>query len=71
MQAICMTTKSNHHPVYNYRTDYRHEEGNNCVPYGHRYRTADDIEIKLGVNDGSLLRYIPSATEETIQQCQP
>ena len=52
MQAMDMTMNFNRHPVYNYRTNFCHEEGNDHVPYGYGYRTADDIEERLGINDG-------------------
>ena len=71
MQVVGMTTKSNDHPMYNYRSDSRHEEGNEYVSYKYGYRIADDNESRLGVNDGYLLRYGPSTTEETIQRYQP
>ena len=35
MQAVDMTTNSNHHPVHNYRTDSHYEEGNEYVPHGY------------------------------------
>ena len=65
-----MTTNSNRHPIHNYRTDSHHEERNDYIPRGHRYRTADDVQSRLGINDGWLLRYIPSTTQETIQRYQ-
>ena len=71
MQVVGITTKTNHRPMYNYRSDSRHEEENEYVSYEYGYRTADDIESRLGVNDGYLLRYGPSTTEETIQRYQP
>ena len=52
MQAMDMTMNFNRHPVHNYRTNFCHEEGNDHVPYGYGYRTADDIEERLGINDG-------------------
>ena len=68
IQVVGMTTNSNRHPIHNYRTDSHHEERNDYIPRGHRYRTADDVQSRLGINDGWLLRYIPSATQETIQR---
>ena len=65
IQVVGMTTNSNRHPIHNYRTDSHHEERNDYIPRGHRYRTADDVQSRLGINDGWLLRYIPSATQET------
>ena len=70
IQVVGMTTNSNRHPIHNYRTDSHHEERNDYIPRGHRYRTADDVQSRLGINDGWLLRYIPSTTQETIQRYQ-
>ena len=52
MQAMDMTMNFNRHPVHNYRTNFCHEEGHDHVPYWYGYRTADDIEGRLGSNDG-------------------
>ena len=71
MQVVGMTTHSNRHPVRNYRTDSRHEEGNYYSSHGHGYRIFDDVAYRLGVNDGWLLRYGLSAADETIRRYQP
>ena len=66
-----MTTNFNRYHVHDYRNDSRHEERNDYFPHGHGYRIVDDVAFRLGINDGWIVWYVPSAGEETIQWYQP
>ena len=70
-QVVGITANFNRHPVHNYRTDSRHEEGNYYASHRHGYRTFDDVAYRLGVNDGWILRYGLSEADETIRRYQP